>query len=294
MAHITIAGGSGFIGSILSQALSEQGHSVRVLTRKPSASNHVFWNPNNRQIDYTAISQTEVLINLCGENIFNGKWTTKRKQELTASRVKTTDFLFHSFENSTTLKHYVSASGTDCYPLSEFKAKEEDAYSDNFIGQLVKDWEQSADQFKTIDKVKVTKMRIAMVLSNNSEAFTSLISLAKKKSLSALGTGTQPMNWVHISDLMGAFLHVIKAQVDGAFNVCAESLSNSEFNAQINTKLGTKPFFKHVPAWILKLILGDRSMLLLSGTPADNSKIVSTEFHFKYPQLQQALDQLLD
>ncbi len=292
MAKITIAGGTGLIGKGLETLFQQKGHEVLILTRSPRKENHIAWDPQKKTIDSSKIQETEYLINLCGESIGEGRWTTKRKKELLSSRVDTTQFLFEEFHQLKSLKQYLSASGIDAYPLDQPKKEmqEDDAFGSDYLSQLVQKWEEAADVFSRV--VPVTKMRISMVLSNNGGALQKLMPLVKFRIASPIGSGSQCMTWVHIEDVAGAFLHAIENKLEGAFNITGQPVTNRLFMHELMRVNDRKMWAPNVPGLVMKLILGEQSAIVLQGAFADRMKLKNSGYEFKYPSLQDAFKAL--
>lgn len=288
MSKIIIAGGTGLIGRALERVLTHEKHEVFILTRSPKKANHIFWDPSNKKIDKDLIADTEVLINLCGESVGEGRWTAKRKKELLNSRVDTTHYLFEEFHQQKSLKHYLSASGIDAYPLDQ-RAKEmneNDAFGSDYLSQLVKQWEAAADVFERI--VPVCKMRISMVLSADGGALQKLMPLVKFRIASPIGKGNQCTTWVHIDDLAAAFSHAIAKRLDGAYNVSGEPVTNRLFMNELMVANGRKMWAPNVPGFIMKAIMGEQATIVLDGAYAQSNKLKDSGFVFKFATLNEA------
>ncbi len=293
MAKICIAGGTGLIGKALEDRLNQAGHSVTILTRTPRKVNHVAWDPNKKTIDKSKLQDIEVLINLCGESVGEGRWTAKRKKELESSRVETTHFLHSVFQDNTRLKQYLSASGINAYPLEQ-KTKEmneEDAFGSDYLSQLVKKWEEAADVF--LPKVPVCKLRIAMVLSAEGGALQKLMPLVKFRIASPIGSGNQCMNWVHIDDVAGAFVHAISKGLEGAYNLTGEPVTNRLFMNELIKTNGRKMWAPNVPSFLMKWIMGEQATIVLEGALAKREKFKETGFIYQYPTIQEAFQGLI-
>ncbi|MFA7272361.1 MAG: TIGR01777 family oxidoreductase [Crocinitomicaceae bacterium] len=291
MAKIIIAGGSGLIGKALEKILTENHHDVFIFTRTPKKSNHISWDPANGQLDSSKINGTEILINLCGENVGAQRWTNVRKQVLSSSRIGTTQLLHQHFQNVSTLQQYLSASGINCYPLeSTKKMQENDAYGSDYLSQLVKEWEFAADLFET--QVPVCKLRISMVLDKNDGALQKLLPLVKLGLASPLGSGNQWMSWVHIDDVVGAFVFAIDQKLNGAFNLTGKQVSNTEFTRELMQSNGKTMRFPKIPAFVMKLVLGEQATIVLDGTHNDNSLLKEKGFHYQFEELSVALKTL--
>ena len=112
---ILIAGGSGLIGQKLKNSFEQKGYQVFILTRRPKKATDVFWDPTKQELDLAKLSEVEAIINLCGESIGSGRWTTQRKEVLIQSRVVPTLFLAEIAQKLPKLKYYIGASGVNCY-----------------------------------------------------------------------------------------------------------------------------------------------------------------------------------
>ncbi|SFT80809.1 hypothetical protein SAMN05216474_2447 [Lishizhenia tianjinensis] len=292
---IVIAGGSGLVGQALQDFLRKEGHEVYVLSRSAKdKSNFLHWNPKRKEIAPAAIEGTQVLINLSGQGMADEKWTPARKKELLESRVLPTQFLYASFQKSKTLEQYISASGINCYPLNNYKKvyKEEDAYGDDFLSFIVKEWEKSADLFQNL--CKVVKLRISVVLTPTGGALETIAKPIKMYVGSPLGSGKQWMPWITITDLTRMFGHAIDQQLEGAYNAIAHADKNKTFTKKLAKTLNKPLLMPKVPSFVLKLVLGEMSTMVLEGIQASNVKIKSTGFEFQYEALKPALAHVLN
>ncbi len=291
MSKVVIAGGTGFIGRLLEDALKMKGHDVFILTRSPKNINHIYWNPSAEELDDDKIRDAEVIINLCGQGIADARWTKERVDELYNSRVLPLKFLAKATADWSNLKRVISASGIDCYVrgIAE-KAKEEEPFGNYMVANLVERWEKAIDELER-DNVRVYKLRIAMVLHPQDGAIGKLLPVVKMGLASGLGTGKQIMNWIHWEDLDRAIYHFMKEDVpSGAYNLCGNPVSNKDFMKNLASAKG-KPFFMpNVPGFVLKLVYGELSELLLQGRAADNSKMKEAGFEFSYNTIEEAFE----
>ena len=292
MKTILIAGGTGFTGRKIQALLEEKGYNVNILTRNPKQKNEFSWNLEQKQIDTKAFENVVSIINLCGANIGEKRWSTKRKKELLDSRIESTKFLYSQIQNIPNLESYISASGITCYGFEDDTKKysEEDPFGRDFLSQLVKEWENAADLFLT--HCRVVKMRTAVVLDKEQGALPK-ISLPIRFGIgSPLGTGKQSTSWVHITDLTNAYLYAIENTIIGAFNIVGGNESNKEFSEKLAKTLHKPFWFPNVPAFILQLLLGEMSIILLKGNTATNQKMIDTGFEFKFLKVQDAFEDL--
>lgn len=292
MSKIVLAGGTGFIGRFLEGALKKAGHEVVILTRKPTQANHVFWNPTTTQVDLQAILDAEVVINLCGAGLADARWTDSRKKELYSSRILTTKFLCELFDQSKFIKQYISASGINYYPLDTTRVyNESDTFGEDYVSQLVKDWENASNCLS--NHCSVYHLRISMVLHPDFGALKKMALPIKGGLGSVMGSGKQPMTWIHHQDLIRAFLHIIENKpAAGAYNLTGEVVTNKTFTHLLASFLNRRIFLPKTPGFILKLILGKMSILLLTGIKANPSKLIETGFEYRFPNLDGALKDL--
>lgn len=290
MKTIMIAGGTGLIGKALEKKLLEIGYSVRILTRNPTANNHYFWNSSLNEIDESSLSEVNVVINLSGAGIADKRWNKGRKDVLASSRIGTNEFLASKISKMPQLEQFISSSGINCYPLENSSKiyTEEDDFGSDYLSQLVKKWEESADLF--LSKCPVAKIRTAVVLSPNGGALSKMLPAIKMGIGSPLGSGNQAMAWIHIDDLVALFVFAIENQLTGPFNAVTACTSNKNFMKAL-AKQYKKPFwFPNVPSFVLKLIFGEMSTVLLDGVQVSNQKITDLGFKFHKNILEQALN----
>jgi uncharacterized protein (TIGR01777 family) len=293
MKKILIAGGSGLVGTYMMDYLRKAGYSVSILSRNPTKSGEYFWNPKTKEIDVSILHDIEVLINLSGAGVADQKWTSERKHELQESRVGTNLFLRELAPNMPKLEHFICASGINAFGFNDEQKVyvEQDDYGSDFLSQLVKVWELSADRFADI--CPVTKLRIGVVLSNKGGALSKMLPAVKMGMGSPIGSGQQMVPWIHIHDLARAFEHVIAHRITGCVHTIAGQVPNKILMKDIATVL-KKPFWApNVPAFVLRLMYGEMSLILLKGVSASNEHLIKSGFTFSFPNIQEALADLL-
>lgn len=299
METIVIAGGTGLVGKKLVAFWRAAGHEVRVLTRGTAvgsgeAERKLFhWDPSTRTLDPQALEGMTVLVNLSGAGVAEKRWTKTRKAELIASRIGTTELLREKANGHPTLKQYITASGINSYG---FEAEdrlhmETDPFGTDFVADLTRQWEEAADRFQ--NSCPVTKLRIGMVLTKEGGALPTLAGPIRYGFGAAFGKGTQGIPWLHIDDLVAAFDHAMTQDLEGVYNTHAGNTDNETLTKTIAAVLNKSLWLPRVPGGILKLALGELSILLLRGVKADNSKLRNSGFVFHYAELAGALSDLL-
>ncbi len=291
--RILIAGGTGLIGKQLTQHLRSKGHKVDILTRNPKNADEFRWDPQIGVLDYPYLSEVQILINLSGAGIADSRWTKARKKELIDSRVGTNHFLYSRVDEMNSLEQFICSSGISAYGYStdDKLFTESDPFGDDFVSQLVRSWEESANLFQS--KYRVCKIRTAVVLSREGGALKRMLTPIQFGIGSALGNGRQIMSWIHSDDLIALFEHCINQQLEGPFNAVGGNVSNAEFMRTLATVTNKPFFFPNVPAFALKMVFGEMSDLLLKGAAASNQKICSTGFKFNHTDLKSAISAIL-
>ena len=305
MEKVLITGGSGLIGRRLSFLLKSRGYEVRILSRSNNPKNNYktfVWNVSEQYINDSAFEGLNHIIHLAGAGIADKRWSEKRKKEIIASRVASTNLLYNSVKRlKTPLNSFISASATGYYGAvtSETIFEEKDKPAKDFLGKVCSLWEDSIFQFNEI-KIRTVALRTGIVLSKDGGALkTSKISKIGSKKMktpviTALGNGKQYMPWIHIDDLCELYIKAIEdEQFKGAFNaVSPEHISNLSFSKKIS-KIFNYPFLAlGAPSLILQIVFGEMSTIILNGSRISANKIKQAGFKFKFENLEKALKNL--
>lgn len=299
MAKILISGGTGLIGTRLCEMLAKRGEEVCILSRTRSGEEDFttyLWNIEKGDIEEAALKNTDVIIHLAGASIGHGRWTNERKKVIVDSRVNSANLLYEAVKKlKIRPKAFISASGTGYYGAVtiDHVFKENDPPANDFLGLTCQKWEAVADQFTTLG-MRVVKFRTAVVLDKNEGALPRLAQIINMGIGSPAGSGNQYMPWIHLEDLCRLYIKAIDEEVyKGAINgVAPEHQTNKEF-MKILSKVLKKPFWMpNVPAFVLKLILGEQSDLVLKGSRVSSEKAQNLGFKFEFPKLESALIQV--
>lgn len=297
--RVLISGGSGSIGLQLGVFLEENGLEVSVLSRRRSENDRFttyVWNLRENFIEKEAITNTDYIIHLAGAGIADKRWSDKRKTEIIESRTDTSKLLYEALKrHKNEVKAVISASGAGYYgQISTNKLfKESDPAGSDFIGSICKDWEEAINQIQTLN-IRVVNLRIGLVLMKNAGALEKMTPAFQLGFGSVLADGKQFMPWIHINDLIGIFFQALTdKKMIGPYNCCSpEVADNREFSKALAKSLHKKIWLPNTPAWVLKLILGERAVLLTEGSRLSVQKLLSTGFTFKYASLEAALKQI--
>lgn len=297
---ILVAGGSGLVGTSLIKKLVAQNHEVINLTTNRGVhgqtkvgARQVFWNPAESFIQDIDSIACDAVVNLAGYSISN-RWTKKNKQLLISSRLDSTHTLVQAItEKKITPRIYVQASASGYYPSSDAVMKEDSPAGNDFLANLVQQWEMASSSLNQTEVRRVI-LRFGMVLGKEGGALKQLVPLFKMGLGSGLGNGKQLVSWIHVDDLADMIIHSIQYDdVRGTYNASSpQVVSNKELSKTLAQALH-KPFFlPNVPAFALKLVLGEMASILLVCQNLSVDKIMQTGFTFKYGELKNALEHL--
>ncbi|MBT4679988.1 MAG: TIGR01777 family protein [Flavobacterium sp.] len=295
MEKVLITGGSGLIGRRLSFLLKSRGYEVRILSRSNNPKNNYktfVWNVSEQYINDSAFEGLNHIIHLAGAGIADKRWSEKRKKEIIASRVASTNLLYNTVKRlKTPLNSFISASATGYYGAitSETIFEEKDKPAKDFLGKVCSLWEDSIFQFNEI-KIRTVALRTGIVLSKDGGALKKM----KTPIITSLGNGKQYMPWIHIDDLCELYIKAIEDQeFKGAFNaVSSEHISNLSFSKKIS-KIFNHPFLAvGTPSFILQIVFGEMSTIILNGSRISANKIKQAGFKFKFENLEKALKNL--
>ncbi len=297
--NILITGGSGLIGSHLSQLLDNNGFNIKILSRHPEKI-HSFpaflWNPAKNFIDPAALKNTDIIIHLAGANIATKHWTNRRKQLIYSSRIHTANLLFENVKKlNIPLKAFISASAVGYYGTfnSNRILTENSEPGTDFLAKTAVDWEKAALQFRKLN-IPVAIIRIGVVLAKNGGLLHKLLPLAKLGLLSSPGSGKQIVPWIHIADLTNLFLFIIQNQLFDTFNAVAPSVSTfNDLTRLLLKAYGHKQIMPNIPAPLIKLLFGQMSIIMLYGSEISSQKIINKGFLFKFKDLNSALKNLI-
>ena len=295
---VLITGASGMVARELSKNIETE-YTVRFLTRKKRKSNEYEWDINNGTIDESAFENIDHIIHLAGTNISEKRWTEERKKEIISSRVDSAKLILDTLKKKNIkLKSFISASAIGIYgaQTSQKIYSEEDEKANDFLGKVVILWEQAADEFMRENAAeRVVKIRTSIVLSEKEGALKKMAVPINFWIGSPLGSGQQYMPWIHLKDMSGIYEFALKnPHIKGAYNSASpQQTTNENFTRKIAEVLHKPLFMPNVPAFILKLIFGELSVALLEGSRVNSQKIQDEGFQFRFPDLKNALEDLL-
>ena len=301
MKTVLITGATGLIGQEIVEVCHDNNVIVHYLTtskkKLSSEANYkgFYWNPDAKEIDTSCFEGVDTIINLVGATI-SKRWTSEYKKEIITSRTHTAQLLFDTIKaNNFPVAHMVSASAIGVYPSSQTNYYDEDfdRTSDSFLGQVVEKWEKAVDQFSDL-QIKVSKIRIGLVLSDKGGALKEIAKPIRFGAGAAFGDGEQWQSWIHIEDLASLFVYVAENKLEGIYNgVAPNPTSNAELT-KITAKVLEKPLFlPNIPKFAMKLVLGEMHILLFESQRVSSQKIEDAGFNFLFHHLEPAIQDIL-
>lgn len=295
--RIAMTGATGFIGRALSEALAAKGHAVLALTRRPDAAKGDFgagvevfgWDPGKP----APLPPCDAVVHLAGESVA-GRWTTEKKRKIRDSRVQGTRSLVDSIARMDAKPSaLVSASGIGYYgDRGEEVLTEAAPPGEDFLAQVCVEWEAEAQRAETLG-LRVARVRLGVVLDEGGGALP-LMALPIRLGVGGkLGSGRQWVAWIHRDDAVGLFRHALERDdLSGPVNACApEPIRNAELTKEL-AKVLHRPAIVPVPAFALRLVVGEMAETLLGGQRALPKAVQETGYAFQYPTLRAALEEI--
>lgn len=294
---VLVSGSSGLIGSKLVTELTRAGYeAVRLVrSREKARSNAVYWNPAKNEIDREGLERLDAVVHLAGENIAKGRWTDGLKRRIRDSRVKGTRLLCETLAGADSPPHtFVLGAATGIYGNRGDELVHEDSPpGEGFLAEVCREWEAAVEPIEK--KMRVVKIRTGMVLSSRGGALARMLPPFKLGLGGKLGSGQQYMSWITLDDLVQIIEFALNNRaVSGPLNAVApQPVTNSRFTGIVG-KVLRRPTIFFVPAFVLKLILGEMAEeMLLSSLRAHPSQLEKHGFEFTHPDLTTALTDLL-
>ena len=291
--RIVVAGASGFVGAALVPALRARGHDVRRLVRRAAAADdEITWEPANGVIDARRLEDADAVINLAGENVAAGRWTTTRREQILRSRVDATRTLVAALLTLARKPQvFLSASAVGYYgDRGDEIVTEKSPIGMGFLPEVCLAWETHAEGAAR-HGIRTVLLRFGTILSPEGGALAKMLPLFRVGLGGRLGSGRQWMSWIAREDVVAGILCVLRDNLcSGPVNFVAPgAVTNAEFSTLLARTLH-RPAVCPVPRWALRLAFGAMAdEALLSSTRVAPRRLLEMNFPFQYTSLDRAL-----
>ena len=301
---VIISGGTGFIGRALALELAKSGDEVAVLTRDPQRAAALFgsrvrlvgWDGRTSDGWLEFASGALGIVNLAGENIGAGRWTAERKQKILRSRVEAGRAIMDAIEKSQEKpRRLIQASAVGYYgPRAEEELDESASSGEGFLADLTRTWEDSTAGAASLG-VRRAVVRSGLVLDEDGGVLPRFLRQFRLFAGGPLGSGKQWISWIHRRDEVAAIRFLLEREdLTGVFNLTAPApLAMKDFARTLGRVL-KRPAWFPAPAFLLRLLFGPMAEeTLLSGQRVLPRALLKAGFRFSYPDLENALSEIL-
>ncbi len=290
---VLITGGSGTLGKEIANLVFKKKYEVNILTRNKNLKSnnprlkYFYWNPKKEDIDLNCFNDIDCVINLAGFSILS-LWTKANKTKIFDSRVGTTNFILDVIlKKKIKIKSFVNASAIAAYrDSSDFTSSENDSINNpnSFINQVVVKWEDEVKKFESkLPNISFSIMRIGLVLSQSGGLYKICKMLSKFFILSPIGTGNQWQSWIHVKDAAKIILSSCENSWRGTYNLVApKPVKHNELINKIAIFNNSRVIFPNIPSFIIKLVFGKMSEIILSSQKVKSIKLNESDFSFKH------------
>ena len=294
---ILISGGTGLIGQALSEKLIQAGDELIILTRNATrkqdskSMKYCEWDSKSKEPLVALMQEVDAVVNLSGENIGTGVWTTAKKDRIIKSRISVGNALTQAIlDSSKRPEVFLQASGVGYYGVSNTNVFDETfPNGSDFLANVANLWEASSSQLD-LAGIRRVIIRNGLVLDSKTGVLPLMVLPFRLFVGGPLGSGRQMVSWIHLQDAVRAIEFLIKNKdLSGPFNLSSpNSLTNAEFGKVI-AKVFKRPYWFPVPSFGLKIVLGEKSQLVLTGQNGYPKNLLNHGFKFKFPELSGAL-----
>ncbi len=300
MKVVAVTGATGTIGRAVVRALLDRGDDVIALSRDPGRAVSVLgddveavaWkDPKTEPAPPEAFREADAVIHLLGEPV-SQRWSESAKQEIRDSRVLGTRNLVETLNaTGARLQTLVSQSATGWYGARGAEALDESASAgDDFLAEVVRDWEAEAQRADEQSGLRVVCMRTGVVLSPDGGALEKMLPFFKAGIGGPVAGGRQYVPWIHLDDVVSAFLFALDDEgLEGPVNVTApRPATNRQLSKALGKVLG-RPAFAPVPGFAVKALYGQMGSIVTSGARVVPKKLEEAGYEFRHRDLDEAL-----
>jgi len=296
--QILLTGGTGLIGRHLTNLLLSQGYKVSDLSRSKGKDARIKtyqWDVSKGKIDEACINGVDIIVHLAGANVAGKRWTAFRKKEILDSRTRSIELIYDLLKRKKHNVHAViSASGISYYgDRADEVLTEDSSLGSGFLAEVSKEWEKAVDKGADLG-LRIVKLRTGVVLDKKDGALPQLAAPVKWGIGSPLGNGQQWVAWIHWHDAVKLYLYAImNTKLYGVYNMVAPNpVTNKQFVKAVARQLHRPLWVPNVPAFMIKLLFGEMSTMVLASTRASAQTIMDHGFEFSFPVIEDALKEI--
>tara|TARA_B100000900_G_C20592000_1_gene721953 strand:+ start:428 stop:1321 length:894 start_codon:yes stop_codon:yes gene_type:complete len=291
---IIIAGGTGSIGTSLVEQLKVD-NEIIILTR----SKDKVISKSIKQINYSEnlniwsheLEDSDVLINLVGERIDRKRWSKKQKKKILKSRLDSIDKLskaLNLIEHKPQL--IINASAVGFYSYSYEMQNELNTFGNHFLSEVCHQWEAKAKKEFENKSQKLAIIRIGVVLDKKSGIIDKLQLIFKLGFGAILGNGKQVLPWIDMEDVVGAIKYIIEKKLSGPINLTAPAQDTNYTFSKILGKILRRPVFLFVPEFIVRILIGKMSVMVLGSLNINPKILLDSGYKFRYTNLYKSVE----
>ena len=291
-----MTGATGLVGSSLGEKLTDLGHSIVVVTRNSVKAREqltfsadiIICDLNNIPLSPENFNGIDAIVNLVGESI-DGRWSRKKKNEILNSRVSSSKNLLKNCPSS--VKTIITASAQGIYgDRGNEELNEQSKEGEGFLSDVCRDWEA---EFKNRQQ-RVVILRLGIVLTKKGGMLKKISALFQKNLGAILGTGNQWMSYISLNDLVNVFTNALtNEKYTGVINAANNNpVTNAVFTNALSKQLNVRQL-PRVPSFVLKIVLGEMSHLVLDSTRVNPQRLNELGFHFNDNNLDKILTEEL-
>ncbi len=306
---VAILGGSGLVGRALARSLVADGHEVVVLSR--NARKHArHLSPGVEIRDWSAtdvdslaatLNGTNVVVSVAGAPVGPWCWTGRRKTTIASSRVDGARAIVEAVGRMAPDRRptaLVVVSGIDAYPESERTADpppmtESTPMGTAFLAQVSSALEAEAQRAEA-HGVRVVRLRMGHVLARDADLVRILALPVRLFVGGRIGSGEQWMSWIHIDDAVALFrLAMADDGPSGVLNLAAPGACRQVDFVRAIARVLRRPASLPVPAWLVRTVLGEQSVLLLGSRRVAPARAQALGYDFAYTTIDAAMKDVL-
>lgn len=281
--RIAIGGVSGFIGSHLTEYLTQHNHHIIPLGRG-------LLRADSFQQLVDTLEDCDAVINLAGASV-NRRWTASYREELLESRLGPTSRLVSAIGLAKRKpKVMISASAVGYYPSVGKYDEQDEVTTDGFLALLCREWEAEARKCPADTRLVITRFGLTLAVDSGGVMQEMVNPLLKTRLSAVLGSGKQAFPWIAVQDICRAIAFLMEhEEAKGVYNLVAPQQITQGYLARVLAKAYRAWGTLTIPAPLLRCLFGERSMMMLKGQTVYPSRLLEAGFEFSVPTVEELL-----